>query len=175
MKTRVVLIFLLCMLFVGFSPPQEKEWSVVLTNRTEYSKVTFERFEGDTLVAVVNNTTIFIPLSNVSLISSRSVVLGLSGCWFGFGTGAIAGAACGAAVGKAEGPSGREISTGATMGFGSMIGAMIGAPAGCVIFPEDEKRYDIGNMPLDVKRGAINAIVDEHSAQRKQARSRRPT
>ena len=81
MKTKIPLILLLCTLFIGFSP-SEQEWSIVLINGVRYTDVSLLRFDRDTLVVLLGADSAFIPVNNIREISSRSLILGLRGCWF---------------------------------------------------------------------------------------------
>ena len=159
------LLVLLCFLFVGLTPGDE-EWTLVRSDGLKYSDISLLRLEGDSLVALVEGDTLFIPVNDISEISSRSLVLGMSGCWLGFGAGAIGGAVCAAATGPYEAPNGGDIEPGSAMAFGAVLASPIGAFAGCLLFPENQTRYEIGNRPLALKKPMIKAILVRQQARR---------
>lgn len=154
---------LFCFLIVGPTPPQ-KEWTVVLSNGYEYSNVSLLHIDGDRLVATHQGDTIFVPVDEISDVFTRSLVLGLPGCWFGAGVGAIAGAACAAATGPYEAPNGSDLPPETAMGFGASLGGCLGMIGGCIVFPENEERYDLSDKTLDVKKTMINSILKRHGA-----------
>ena len=160
---RKVPVVLLCFLFIGVAPSDE-DLTIFLTDGTAFSNVSFLRLQGDTLVATFEGDTIFLPLQEISEISSQSRVLGFPGCWFGLGVGAIAGAACAAATGPYEAPNGSELPPETAMGFGASFGGCIGIIAGCIVFPENEKRYVFSDKTLDAKKAMIHSILTRHGA-----------
>jgi hypothetical protein len=164
MNMKKTPLVLLCFLFIGITPPDD-ELVIVLSKGIELSNATLLRLEGDTLVAITKGDTVSVSVNDISEIYSRSLVLGVPGCWFGSGVGALLGASCGAAVEPIDAPQGK-VSKGAQIAFGALLGCGLGSIGGCIFFPENERRYVLKDMSPEQRRSAVYAILTRHGSQR---------
>ena len=138
---------------------------IVLATGFKLSGASLLRLEGDTLVATTRGDTVRLSVNDISEITQRSRMMGLPGCWFGTGAGALIGAACAAAIDPIEvSPSGNEMKRGPQVACGAILGGGIGAVGGCILFPENERRYVLKGMTPDRRRSTITSILCQHSS-----------
>jgi hypothetical protein len=161
---KTTLIMLLCFLFIGLNPLEE-EWTIVRSDGIEYSGVSLLRLEGDSLVATAYGDTLFIPIADISEMTTSSHPLGIPAHVVGCVAGAAVGMACvEIEVPKPKDRMERGFRNLATIGCAA-VGASAGALAGCLVFPEKQTRYSLGDNPLPVKRSMIASILSRHTLQ----------
>jgi hypothetical protein len=154
---------LFCFLFVGLTPP-DQELTLIRADGVVLSNVSLLRLDGDRLLVMHEGDTLRVPVEEITELSSRSLVLGFPGCWFGLGAGAALGAACAAVTGPYESPNGSDVPAGASIWIGAWLGGCVGMFGGCIIFPEDEERYVLSDKSLDAKKTIISSFLARHAA-----------